>query len=237
MEHGTSGNLSILGGYRVMDYSSDWVLFTTMRSLLLATTLPPGSRQYINELLPLTPISVTDAFIKFPNLDWSLSQVGREMVNRFESRVGGEFENPKLNQKVLESHGFINFIKNYGIALSGALRDVGGKIDLVDNFNIVGIHPAFNTAYDKFHGLMILINDTESGQILGDNFTIDAQGNWSIDLSITITDHFGIDDNDVITYKGENPGFPAWWILQKRRDYVPFKTIIKIKKHIWGNMY
>ena len=237
MEHGTSGNLSILGGYRVMDYSSDWVLFTTMRTLLLATTFPPGSRQYLYELLPLTPISVTDAFIKFPNLDWSLSKVGQAMVDRFESRTGWDFKSEELNQKVLESHGFINFIKNYGIALSGALRAVGGKIDLVDNFNVVGIHPAFNTAYDKFHGLMILINDTESGEILGDNFTIDAQGNWSIDLSITITDHFGIDDNDVITYKGENPGFPAWWILQKRRDYVPFKTVIKIKKHIWGNMY
>jgi hypothetical protein len=201
------------------------------------TTVPSGSKEMNDKFKPFTEQNMIGAALSFPQLDWSLSQVGREMVNRFESRVGGEFENPKLNEKVLESHNFINFIKTYGFALSGALRAVGGKIDLVPNLDITTIRPKFNTDFDKFHGLMILLNDTETGEILGDNFTIDAQGNWNIDLSITITDHFGIDDNDVIKFRDANPGFPSWWILQKRRDYVPFKTVIKIKKHIWGNMY
>ncbi len=235
MEHGTSGDLSVLGRHQSLDSDPTWAHFARMRLLVFMTTLPSASREMIDKFFPFTLQNMTIATLSFPQLDWSLSQVGREMVNRFESRVGGEFENPKLNEKVFESHKFKNFLKDYGLALSKKLRAVGGKIDLVDNFDIKDFHPAFNTPYDKFHGLMILINDTETGEILGDNFTIDAQGNWSIDLSITITDHFGIDDDDVIEFRDKNPGFPSWWILQKRRDYVPFKTVIKIKKHIWGN--
>jgi hypothetical protein len=64
------------------------------------------------------------------------------------------------------------------------------------------------------------------------NFAIDGLGNWSADITITIHDHFGLDKNDALTYQQYHQGFPSWWLLQHTRDYIPFETIVIVRKKI-----
>jgi hypothetical protein len=89
----------------------------------------------------------------------------------------------------------------------------------------LNFRPQFNTPHVKFHGLQILINDTEYTEIQISNFNI-LNGNWSATLDITIYDDFGLDKNDALTYEGYHDGFADWWLLQHARGYVPFTTIV-----------
>jgi len=42
----------------------------------------------------------------------------------------------------------------------------------------------------------------------------------------TMHGHFGLNKNDTIPYEFYHDGFPSWWILEHKRDYVPFETTI-----------
>jgi len=94
------------------------------------------------------------------------------------------------------------------------------------------VRPVFNGLYNKFHGLQILINDTEYSEIELDNFETSSNGNWNADVTVTIHDHFGLDKNDALVYQDWHQGFPSWWILQHMRNYRPFETIVKVKMRI-----
>ncbi|WP_376717536.1 DUF3289 family protein [Mucilaginibacter terrae] len=62
-----------------------------------------------------------------------------------------------------------------------------------------------------------------------------GNGYWSATLDITIHDHFGLDKIDALTYQKYHYGFADWWILQHKRDYRPFETVIHVKKLITGH--
>ncbi|MCA5005620.1 DUF3289 family protein [Sphingobacterium bovistauri] len=87
----------------------------------------------------------------------------------------------------------------------------------------------FNTIHDRFHGLQILINDTEYTEIRLLGFEDDAiRNSWLVSVEATVYDHFGLDLNDAITYQGKHVGFGTWWLLQHTRGYRPFETVIKV---------
>ena len=173
-----------------------------------------------------------DLFHSCTIFDNDLKNVGDDMIQKFHNNTGGTYSNSTLNSKVSQSSTLINFLKIFGEQLNTNLQITGGNINNVSLINLGAIRPIFNGLHNKFHGLQILINDTEFTDIQLDNFTIDASGNWSADVTVTIHDHFGLDKQDALTYEDWHQGFPSWWLLQHTRDYVPFETIITVRKKI-----
>jgi hypothetical protein len=98
------------------------------------------------------------------------------------------------------------------------------------------LRPKFSSLHHKFHGLQILINDTETTNIMMYDYTIDSNGNWEAEVVFEITDHFGLDKNDVLTYQTTHRGFVAWWALQHKRDYKPFLTKIYVTRKLKGKI-
>lgn len=108
----------------------------------------------------------------------------------------------------------------------------GGNFNNVEPFDLGNIYPAFNGMYNKFHGLKILINDTEYTEIQLEDFHIDANGKRIAFVTVTIHDHFGLDKNDALNYQNDSSGFASWWVLQHKRAYVPFETVLKVRKQL-----
>jgi hypothetical protein len=168
--------------------------------------------------------------------DNDLNGVGNRMINKFRSRNGDPFEDGTLTQKVSQSATLINFAKKFGDELRTRLAAANGNIDLVTNFETNGYRPIFNGLYNKFHGLQILVNDTEFTEIQLDDFHIDNSGNWNAIITITIHDHFGLDKQDALSFQDYHGGFASWWLLQHTRGYTPFETVIKVQKRIKGKI-
>jgi hypothetical protein len=167
--------------------------------------------------------------------DNDLKNVGNLMIQKFKDKTGGTYENDVLNQKVASSSSLHNFIINFVNILESTLESVGGNIDNIANIDLGDMRPKFNGGYNKFHGLQILINDTEYTEIELDGFRISSDGKRTAILTLIIHDHFGLDKNDALNYQDEpivGEGFAAWWILQHKRAYKPFETIVKVKKKL-----
>jgi|694.fasta_scaffold00271_22 hypothetical protein len=175
---------------------------------------------------------MSDLFYSCTFLDNDLSIVGDDMIKKFKNKSGGYYSNNVLNSKVAKSSSLINFVKKFGDKLNDGLKMSGGDISRVPLVDMGKTRPIFNGFYNKFHGLQILINDTELTEIHLDNFIIDGSGKWSADITITIHDHFGLDKNDALIYQDKHEGFPSWWLLQHTRDYIPFETIVVVRKKI-----
>ncbi|WP_295650172.1 DUF3289 family protein [uncultured Mucilaginibacter sp.] len=170
----------------------------------------------------------------FTVFDNGLQVVGDKMTQKFRDKTGNQFEDPILNQRVNQSAALINFVKEFGATLNTLLGNNGGNINSVGTIVLTN-RPKFDGLYNKFHGLQILINDTEYTEIQLDSFTISG-ASWSANVTITIHDHFGLDKNDATTYQSYHRGFADWWLLQHVRGYVPFETIVHVKKIISGQL-
>ena len=164
----------------------------------------------------------------------ALETVGDIMIDRFRNNFGGQFTNATLSQAVFDNSKFQNFIVKFGKELHMALAANNWDINQVPPITMPQAdRPAFNGLHNKFHGLQILINDTEETIIELKDFSINAiTHKWTADLNITIKDHFGLDKNDALTYQNSHAGFAAWWILQHCRGYKPFETKISFKMQL-----
>lgn len=134
---------------------------------------------------------------------------------------------------------YYNFARTFGNQLAAQLRTYGGDITKVPTIEMDSIRPIFNGTYNKFHGLQILVNDTEYTKIeMDDNdFQLNpTTGNWSTAVTITINDHFGLDKADALEYQTYSLGFSSWWLLQHTRGYKPLNTVITVKLAIYGHL-
>jgi hypothetical protein len=169
--------------------------------------------------------------------DNDLKDVGNKMINKFKTNTSTNnyFEDPVLNQRVSYSSNMINFLKEFGNELRNQLSSNGGNIDDISTIDMGTVRPKFNSLYNKFHGLQILINDTEYTEIELDNFSIDPiTKKWEAEVTVTIYDHFGLDKHDALTYQNNHSGFADWWLLQQTRGFVPFQTKVIVHKRILG---
>ena len=164
--------------------------------------------------------------------DSDLKAVGELMIDRFKNCLGGIFENQVLNQKVSVNNSFINFLLRFGDRLKEKLQEANGIIDDVPTIKLLDDRPVFNGMYNKFHGLQILINDTEFTEINLEGFTVKPDGKRIAYIEVIIHDHFGLDKNDALSYQGNHGGFASWWILQHLRNYRPFETMVKVRKQL-----
>jgi hypothetical protein len=145
------------------------------------------------------------------------------------------YSDPILNLKVSENGKFIDFMKRFGDIFRSELQLKNGDVDAMSNIDLQN-RPIFDGAYNMSHGLTILLNDTEQTKINLVKFTLSPNGSWVADFEVVITDHFGLDRNDVLSKQHISDGFPAWWVLQHRRGKVPFITKVTVKKRLTGNI-
>lgn len=207
MQWGTNGNASGIDPFVIQNYPTDGDKFFLMTDLFNWTTA----------------------------LDSDLRGVSTLMIDKFQSKTGGTFENNVLNQKVKESTEFRNFLRKFGENLQSELQESNGNMQSVINkpVQMLDIRPIFNGSYNKFRGLQILINDTEYTEVRLESITDSPNGqNWNVVVEVTIRDHFGLDKNDALTYQGWHSGFAAWWLLQHTRGYKPFETVVKVRQMI-----
>ena len=164
----------------------------------------------------------------------ALQTVGDVMIDRFRNNLAGQFTDATLSQAVFDNSKFQNFIVKFGKELHLALAANNWNINQVPPITMLQRdRPAFNGLHNQFHGLQILVNDTEETIIELTNFSINTTTHkWTADLNITIKDHFGLDKNDALTYQNYHAGFAAWWILQHCRGYKPFETKISFKMQL-----
>ena len=168
-----------------------------------------------------------DLFYWCTYFDNDLKSVGDKMINKFINREGGQFRDPVLNEKVMESSAFKNFSRNVAKAIGDELRKNNNDITKVD-INMKSERPIFNGAYNKFNGLQILINDTEYTEVFLNDHTTLPDGRKEVTVIFVIHDHFGLDKADALNYQDKNAGFAAWWELQHKRNYYPFETIVTV---------
>ena len=190
--------------------------------------IPQSGSIITNEELFADMTSLLHTFTIFNS---SLRTVGDEMIQKFKNDpYGGSFKNATLNQRAYESSAFKKFIINFGKMLNVKLAQANWNINNVSEIGILqGKRPVFNGRHNKFHGLQILINDTEETIIELNDFEINATTHkWKAKITVTIKDHFGLDKNDVLNYQYQHKWFAAWWLLQHTRNYIPFETELTI---------
>ncbi len=159
--------------------------------------------------------------------DNGLANVGRSMIQKFKDKTGGTFSDPVLTDRVKNSTVFQNYLKKFGKKLDEELAQTNFDISLI-SFVDMGIErPTFNGFYNKWHGLQILINDTESTDFMLSNFQYYGNGKWTVTVKVRMTDHFGLDKHDALLFQNSHPGFATWWTLQHRKGYVPFETQVE----------
>jgi hypothetical protein len=161
------------------------------------------------------------------------------MRAKFATKQGGIYRNQELNEAVKNNTVFKNFTKNFAKVFNDNLRIANGDINSVNSFEIPqDLHPKFNSESDLFSGFTILIDDTAETEVEITDYTI-VNGKWKATFIITITDWFGMDNNDVdkyqyVPYIGN--GFAAWWLLQHTRGYKPLETKISCAVTLSGNL-
>jgi len=211
MQHGTNGTLSFLMDY---DQWSNEQLLLNMNSLLVLST--SGNS---------TMGSVADLFLY-----------------RFKNKTGGDYYNTDLSNVLRSSGPMYNALKNIGQNISSTLKNNtqfqnNPNSFMFNEFLLANCRPVFSG--DWISGSTILLNDVEINQVYLESLNVNKDAHtWSATLYLNILDHFGLDDDDI---SGQNLwrrgviGFGAWWTLQHKRDYTPFRSVVRLRTNINGS--
>ncbi|MFL5354550.1 DUF3289 family protein [Archangium sp.] len=151
----------------------------------------------------------------------------QRMVDRFESNTGAAYSDAILTSAVREHASTKRFVEQIRKALAGAIKNHNGDISkLTKNLDVKLIgRPVFNTKEDIVSGLTIAINDTWAYKVAITSYELSGK-RYKGNFSVTLYDHFGLDQPDVEKFYKFGAGFRAWFILQhlKRFAYKPFIT-------------
>ena len=185
--------------------------------------------------------TMRNLFFACTAFSFELEDVGQDFIDLFEVNDDPDLEHidERLNQRVADSRAMKDFVKIFGEKLNTELSGTNGDINGVFAQLLLGQRPRFNSLRYRFYGLQILINDTEYTKIYLEDGTYEydpATGRWSAWFCFDVEDHFGLDRNDAITFQGSHPGFPAWWMLQHQRNYVPFHTKVLVRARLSGEI-
>jgi len=169
--------------------------------------------------------------------DPQMAAIADLFIDRFRNKLGGEYHNTDLTAKVMYHSSVVNYLDLFGKELNKQLKLKNGDINTVPTINMLDNRPKFNKPWDRTRGFQILINDTESTDIELKQYAFNSVSNkWIATLYVEITDHFGLDKLDALTYQHKwfASGFASWWILQHVKGYKPFKTKIQFEVTILG---
>lgn len=108
-------------------------------------------------------------------------------------------EDSRINMAVQASSEFKNFVKLFGNELQKELIENNYDINNIPLIGMGATRPIFGGYYNRFHGLTILLNDTEKTEIRLESYQLLPNNNWRAVVEVTIYDHFGLDRNDAIS--------------------------------------
>ena len=170
----------------------------------------------------------------------TLQSVGNDFINKFRHNDAvGDYHHSTLSSKVSNTKVMKNFIKEFGKKFNDELQLNGGNVNGILGVNMPqSLRPKFNSNWHKAQGYTILINDTEQTTVYQmADFQINlSTGDWTGSFFFEVTDHFGLDKSDALTYQKVHNGFAAWWLLQHVRNHIPFKTKIWIVVKLKGKI-
>jgi uncharacterized protein (TIGR03034 family) len=161
------------------------------------------------------------------------------MIDRFRSNTGATYSDASLTRAVREHASTQRFVEQIRNALAAALTrrkgDLGKLLTNVD-VHLVG-HPVFNTKRDIATGLTIAINDTWAYTVAITSYAKSGK-RYQGTFSVTLYDHFGLDQPDVEKNYKYLAGFRAWFILQhlRRFAYKPFITEVEMSYPFEGSL-
>jgi hypothetical protein len=169
---------------------------------------------------------------------FGLRDVSTDFWNTFKTNTDPNtiFQDNRLNLAISNNSSFTDFLKRFGDNLRAELTKTNGQINSIPLIDLKNLRPIFGGNYNMFHGLTILMNDTEKTEIRLEKFeTVSGTNKFLATVEVTIIDHFGVDKNDALGKQHIHGGFTAWWLLQHKRGKVPFITKSVIRKTIIGN--
>lgn len=169
--------------------------------------------------------------------DNQLDEVGEDIIQIFDDGVSPEVvSNNTLNNKVWESNSTYNYLEDFAYEMNNTLKSTNGVLDGIVIDRKLD-RPIFNSTFDLFHGLKILVNDTNNTKVTINQYYYNpSTKDWVADCNITITDHFGLDKRDALTYQCYHDGFAAWWLLQNKYANSPFITKISFSATLRGSL-
>jgi hypothetical protein len=169
---------------------------------------------------------------------FGLRDVSTDFWNTFKTNTDPNtiIQDNRLNLLISNNSSFTDFLKRFGDNLRAELTKTNGQINSIPLIDLKNLRPIFGGNYNMFHGLTILMNDTEKTEIRLEKFeTVPGTNKFLATVEVTIIDHFGVDKNDALGKQHIHGGFTAWWLLQHKRGKVPFITKSVIRKTIIGN--
>ena len=160
------------------------------------------------------------------------------MIDKFGKKESGDwkgrtYSNAALTKLAREHKSTRRFVDNLRDAVGKSLGVAGGDPAKLARWGERINSPMYSTAADKFDGLTIAINDTWAYEVTLAECEVKGK-TFKAKLSITIYDHFGLDQNDVATY-GTLAGFRAWYLLQHVRGFNPFVTKLVFDEQVEGS--
>lgn len=171
-----------------------------------------------------------------------LRSVAYDMIDHFMSGSGTPYENPTLTNAVLSHSSTQNYTTAVKNLTQQLIADYSGDItaltynasDRLNNplrnalYNNNIYQPVYDNTSDKFNGLAFCLHDLWGNKIEITSYVQNEDGTYECTLRITLYDHFGLDENDIIDHDGA--GFISWYILQHynyfNNAFKPFVTLI-----------
>ena len=170
------------------------------------------------------------------------------------------YTDSRLTDAVFKEETTQSLISEVKRLLHKALRVVNGDISRLSISNYIGQfnikRPMFSSFSDKLHGLTFALNDTWGFKVTLLNYRYDATTKkyWA-KLKFDVFDHFGLDKDDVVKFGSMEKvqdragklapdsicqqaadGFCSWFILQYKRGYKPFVTMMSKEIEMEGRL-
>ena len=170
------------------------------------------------------------------------------------------YTDSRLTDAVFKEETTQSLISEVKRLLHKALRVVNGDISRLSISNYIGQfnikRPVFSSFSDKRHGLTFALNDTWGFKVTLLNYRYDATTKkyWA-KLKFDVFDHFGLDKDDVVKFGSMEKvqdragklapdsicqqaadGFCSWFILQYKRGYKPFVTMMSKEIEMEGRL-
>jgi len=207
-----------------------------------------GIRKDVLDLNEVELLShMTQLFHTSTLLDEEMYWTAQKFINNFKTKSNkiDPYTSPIIDDRVGRSSEFINFVKTFGKDFEGKLLSSNGDITHIEPIIYLKntTHPVFDSNFDKGHGLIILIHNTESTSIKLEpgSYSYNPETKvWSAIIVVEILDHFGLDRKDAVDHQTDHPllgigvGIASWWVLQHKFGYIPFTTKITVRCRIIG---
>ncbi len=133
----------------------------------------------------------------------------------------------ELNQLLLMHPSTLNYIHEIANFVTSKVQNGEDVRSLYTALPSRIFRPIYNKNIpeqrDRWQGPTILLNDTEAARIRLQSVQ-ETTDKKIINLHLTIIDHFGLDEEDMLAYRMFHRGFESWYWLQHGLDYHPFRT-------------